>query len=147
MPKVRAIRDQLSLDAAVEQVVGRLLGNETIEAEFLRAPKGFDNLPGGEGRTAEVAHFAGTDEVVEGAQRLIDGDFGLGAVDLIQVDMIRLEPAQAGFASLHEMTAGVAPGVGVGVVHPVVDFRAKDDPVAPAVALQRLAHELLAFSP
>ena len=92
---------------------------------------------------ADVAHLAGADEVVERAQRLVDGDVGLRAVDLVEVDVVGLQAAQAGFALLDDVAAAVAHVVGA-FAHHAVHLGGEDDVVALAVALERLAGDLLA---
>src|SRR5439155_17495276 len=76
-------RQQLALDAAVEQVVWRLLADEAVEAKLLRHPQRLDELPRRVRAAADVAHLAGADQIVERAQRLVDRDVGLRSVDLV----------------------------------------------------------------
>ena len=82
---------ELALDAAVEEVVGRLLADEARGAQLLGDVVGLADLPGGEGGAAGVADLALALEEVEGAEGLVDGNLGLGAVDLVEVDVVRLE--------------------------------------------------------
>src|ERR1019366_6243309 len=49
-------REQLAVDAPVEEVVGRLLGHEAVQVKLLRAPERLDDLPSAERRRADVAH-------------------------------------------------------------------------------------------
>ncbi len=140
-------RDQLALDAAIQQVVGRLLGHEAVEAEFFGRPQRFHHLPGGKGAGAEIAHFARAHQVIQRAQRLVDGDIGLGAVNLVEVDIVGLQAAQRGVALLDDVTAVIPGGEQVVIVHAPVNFGGQHDPVALAVALERLADNGLAGSP
>ena len=68
-------------------------------------------------------------------------------MDLVKVDVVRLQASQAGLASLDDVAAAVAEGVRFVVVHPVVDLRAEEDAVPAPVALEGLADKLLALSP
>ena len=149
-----AQRNQLVLDSAVEQVVGRLLGREAdVALQFARHHR-FHHAPGGVGRAADVAHLAGPDQVVERAQRLVDGDAEVGPVGLVQVDVIRLEPAQRGVAGVQDACSGqplrvrIAAGhmdrpgeTGLLVELAGVDLRRDDDLVAAAGFLQHAADD------
>ena len=104
----------------------------------------FHHLPGGVGAGADVAHLAGADQVVEGAQCLVDGDVGLRPVDLVEVDVVGLQAAQARLALLDDVAAAVAQHVGVSVVHLAVHLGGQNDLGALAVALQRLAGHFFA---
>ena len=136
--------DQLALDAPVEEVVRRLLADEAVEVQFLGDPQRLDQLPGGIGGGADVAHLAGTDQVVQRAQRLVDRRVGAGAVDLVKVDVVGLQAAQAGFALFDDVAAAVAVRVGVIVVHHAVDLGRQHHLLALAVALEGLAGDFLA---
>jgi hypothetical protein len=57
-------RYELALYAPVQQVVGRLLGHEAVEAKLPGGPQRLDDLPRGEGACARVEHLAGVDQVV-----------------------------------------------------------------------------------
>ena len=92
----------------------------------------------------DVAHLAGADQVVERAQRLVDRHGRLRAVDLVEVDIVGLQAAQRGLALGDDVAAIVAGGQDVVVVHAAVYLGRQHDPVALAVALERLADDLLA---
>src|SRR5215203_613696 len=47
------------------------------------------------GGEAQVAHLALADQVVQGRQRLLHGGRRIGPLDLVEVDDVRAEPAQA----------------------------------------------------
>ena len=94
--------------AAHEQRVGRLLGDEALEAALAGGPLRLDDARGREGRGADVADLALVDEVAEGAQRLLDVGVRLGAVDLVEVDPVRVEPAQRVLDGARDPAAGVA---------------------------------------
>jgi hypothetical protein len=132
-------RDQLALDAPVQEVVGRLLAHEAVQPQLLGRPQRLDHLPRGVRARADVAHLALADQVVERAQRLVDRDAALRAVDLVQVDVVGLQAAEAVLTGLHDVEAGVPPGVGVGVVHLAVDLGRQKHPVPLAALLERHA--------
>lgn len=68
-------------------------------------------------------------------------------MDLVKIDVVRLQAPQARFALLDDMPAGIAAHVRIIVVHGPVHLRAEEDLVALGVALERLAGEFLAFAP
>ena len=49
-------------------------------------------------REAQPAHLAGRDELGHGADGLFDGDLGIDAVLVVEVDVIDAEALQAGVA-------------------------------------------------
>ena len=57
-----------------------------------------DHHPGREGRAAEIPDLAGVHQVTEGRQCVVDIGAGAGPVDLVEVDIVRAQPAQAGLA-------------------------------------------------
>jgi hypothetical protein len=81
-------------DAAGEDRVGRLLGDEALAVAALGGPLGLDDGRGGEGRVAEVADLALVDQVGECAEGLVEVGLGVPAVDLVEVDPVGAEPAQ-----------------------------------------------------
>ena len=72
------------------------------------------DLPRRPVRHADVADVPVLHEDVEGADSLLDRCRRVEAVDLIQVYVVELQPAQAGFAGLDQMQARVAAGIGAG---------------------------------
>ena len=79
-------------------------------------------------------------EVGERAQRLLDVGLRLGPMDLIQVDVVGAEPAQAVLHLAHYSQPGVAPLVDA-LPHVAVHLAREHDVVA--AALQRTADDLL----
>ena len=84
-------------------------------------------------------------EVAERAERLVDVGVGLGAVDLVEVDPVRFQPAQAVLDLFDDPAARVAELVRIVVVHLAVDLRREHDGVAPAAG-ERLADDLLGLA-
>ena len=79
-------------------------------------------------------------EIGECAERLVDVGAGIGAVDLVQVDVVGVEPAEALLALADDPAARVALHVGVGA-HVAVDLGRQHDVVA--AALDRLGDDRL----
>src|SRR5215217_4819515 len=139
---VAAARGQdVGLDGAGEQRVGRLLAHEALAAALLGDPLGLDDLAGRERRRPDVANLPLAHQVGQRAERFVDIRVFLGAVDLVQVDPVRAQPAQAVLHFTDDPAARVAELVRV-VAHLAVDLGGQDDVVALPVR-ERLAHDLL----
>ena len=136
--------EEFAFYAAIEEIVRGLLGDEAVEVEAVAGPEGLDDLPGGEGGGANVADLAGAHEVVEGAQGLVDRDLGTRTMDLVEIDVVGLEAAETGLGLFDDVAAGVALGVGVGLVHRAVDLGGEENAGALAVAGEGLADDFLA---
>jgi hypothetical protein len=89
------------------------------------------NMPGfdvGEGPRADLAL---ADEVAEGRDRLLPGGIGIDPMDVVNIDVVRLQALEAGFGRLHEMPAREAAvgyvgagGLGdLGRQHPAIALR------------------------
>ena len=91
-----ALRDRqhLGLDAAVEDRVGRLLGAEALQTAALGDPLGLDDVGRGSRRRSDRADLAAVDQVRERRERLLDVGRRIESVDLVQVDVVGLQPAQ-----------------------------------------------------
>ena len=96
--------------------------------------------------TADVADFALLDEGVEGAEGFFDGGDGVVAVDLVEVDVVGLEAAEAGFDGVHDVAAGGADVVAAGA-GAAEDLGGDDDFVAGDVEVfEGLAEGLFALA-
>ena len=84
------------------------------------------------------------DQVGERRQRLFDVGTRLGAVDLVEVDPVRVQAAQGIPDRAHDPAARVAASVGI-LAHGVVELGGEDDVVAPAAG-ERLADDLLGLT-
>ena len=100
-------------------------------------------LKGVHAGSADVERLAGAHDVVQRAQRLFDRRVVIEAVDLIEVDVIGAEAAQAGVDGVVDVFAREAALVGV-VAHRVEDLGGDDDAVARGEVLQRAAGDLFA---
>ena len=84
----------LALDAAVEDGVDRLLGVESREAAPLGDPLGLDDVGGVGLRRADRADLAAADQVGQCGEGLLDVGAGVGAVELVEVDVVGLQATQ-----------------------------------------------------
>ena len=62
-------------------------------------------LPGGKVGGANVAHLATAHQIIERAQRLFNWRGRVPAMDLVEVDVVTLQAAQAGFDAVHNVIA------------------------------------------
>jgi hypothetical protein len=86
------------LDVAHGEAV---LGLDAVEAGdpfTLAHADGLPYLPAGEVRASDVADLARVHQIVERRERLLDRGLVVPAVDLIQVDVIVVEPPEADLA-------------------------------------------------
>ena len=88
----RAPRQDLGLDLAPQHAVGRLQRRD--RADRLRALE----LRQAEVADAGVAHLAGVDQLADGRPAFLDLLVRLGPVDLVEIDRVDLQAAQAGVA-------------------------------------------------
>ena len=84
----------LALDATVKDGVSRLLGVESREASPLGDPLGLDDVGGGGLRRADRADLAAADQVGQRGEGLLDVGAGIGAVKLVEVDVIGPQATQ-----------------------------------------------------
>jgi hypothetical protein len=127
-------------DTAGQHRIGRLLGAEAHQAASLGDVIGLDDLLGRERRASERPDLPGPDQVREGREGLLDVGRGVRAVDLVQVDPVGPQPAEAVLHLREDPAPGVAAAIGP-IAHLEVHLRCQDDVVA--TALERLADDLL----
>ena len=99
---------------------------------------GFGDVPAGEVAAADVDHFALLDEHFHRLPDFFPGRLAVDVVHLVQVDVIGLQAAQAGFAGAANVQRREAAFVGP-VAHIAVDFGGDDDFLAPPAALREPA--------
>src|SRR5207249_570082 len=86
------------------------------------------------------------DDIVESMQCFFNRGGGIESMDLIKVDVIRAEPAQAVVDRMHDVLAGQSAVIRV-VTHRHINFGGNDEPVAARCKiLQRAAENLLALA-
>ncbi len=99
---------------------------------LLGNPQRLDELPSGRSTGADVTHLAGTDQIVEGPQRLVHRYVGVEAVHVVQIDAISLEATKALLALCDDGAAADAPAVRVVGVDGHIDLGRDDEGVAVA---------------
>ena len=137
-----AERQHLVLDHPKQQVVARLDAVEAGEAVRVAGPEGVTQLPGREVGAADVAHLARLDQCVQGAQRLLNGRVRVGRVDLVQVNVVGLQAAQAVLAGAQDVLAREALLVRR-LAHGAPALGRQHDPFARPALGQPAAHDLL----
>jgi hypothetical protein len=103
-----------------------------------------DDLAGGKCRGADVPDLAGVDQIAQGSQRLVDVGIGLGAVDLIEVDPVGLQPPQTVLHLPDDPAARVAELVRV-ITHRAVHL-GRQHHVLAAPPFERVADDLLGLA-
>ena len=127
--------EHVGLDAAHEQRVRRLLGDDPAEAAAFGDPLVLDRAVCRERRRTEGPDLALALEVGECSDRL--AVVGVGTVDMVDIDPIGLEPLQAVPDLLHDSAPRVVAVVRVAClahryVHRVAELRGEDDVVTAA---------------
>ena len=92
---VDAERKHLALLLAVDEVVVVLHGHEAGPSVLIREEQCLGELPRVHRRRADVAGLAGLHDVVQRFERLLDRRLRIPAMDLVEVDVVGAEPAQA----------------------------------------------------
>src|SRR5271166_4697843 len=128
-PKLAHRRHQLGFWFAKHQRIFVLTRNERIQPAGLRRPLRLHHLPGGEVGTADVTHIAMPHEIVERAQRLLDRRARIRRVDLIQIDPVGAQPAQAVLHLAHDVAARSA-DLHAFIVHRHAELGGEYDPLA-----------------
>ncbi|MNH33908.1 hypothetical protein D3C79_944660 [compost metagenome] len=104
-PLVQAQRDHFAFFFAVDQVEVVLHRHETAPTVTGRHLLCLGELPGVHRRCTDVTGLAGLDHVVQGLHGLLDGGVVVPAVDLVQVDVIGTQAAEAGVDVGHDRLA------------------------------------------
>jgi hypothetical protein len=81
-------RQHVELDEPRQDRVGRLLGGEALQAAVTSRPLRLDDLRARVRRGADRADLPLANEVGQRAERLLDVDGRVGAVDLVEVDVV-----------------------------------------------------------
>ena len=71
-------------------------------------PLRVSDLPGGIVRATDIPQLALREQIIQRAHGLFDRSVRIGAVHLVQVDIVGTETGQARFHCLHDVTAGAA---------------------------------------
>src|SRR5882762_7981405 len=78
---------------------------ESGQVPKLGDAEGFGDFPCLPVGAADVADLSLLHQGVESADRLFDRGHGITAMDLVQVDMVGLQPAETGLYTVHDVTA------------------------------------------
>ena len=113
-----------------------LHGDEAGPAVPLGDVEHLGELPGVHRRGADIAGLARSHHVVEGFDRLLHRGAVVKTVDLVEVDVVHAQPAQAVVDLGKHGLAGQAGAVGAGV-HAAVDLGRQHDLVPLGVARPR----------
>src|SRR6185437_3235954 len=100
---------------------------------------------GEHGGSAEVAGFSGLYDVVERVEGFFDGGFWVPAVDLVEVDVVGAETAEALVQFKQNGFAGEAAAVGL-AAHFAMDLGGDDDGFAAGVGLEKFADDAFAVA-
>src|SRR5439155_8434063 len=139
-PLAFAFGQHATLRFTVEQAVLVLDAHESRGAGA-RRPLGIAQLFDGEVRAADLADLASPDQFVESAERVSDRRFGIGLVELVEVDAIGAETPQA---VLDRPPDVIGPGAAPALVHRPCE--PGGEPECLAARSEGAAEELLALS-
>src|SRR5215218_9209653 len=134
-------RQHLPLDVPLHERVLRLQAHEPLEALKLAHVYGLHELPAREVGDPDVAHLAGSHQVRERRQGLIQGRRGVPHVHLVEVYVVRAEPPEARLAARQYVLAREADVVRT-VAHREAHLRGEHQ-LVPASILYRAAEDLL----
>src|SRR5205823_1997853 len=112
-------------------------------AVLLGNAEGASELPSVHRRGADVARFAGLDDIMQRFERLLDRRVMVETVDLVKVDIVHAEPTQAVVDLGEDRLTRQSGAIGAGT-HPAIDLGGNDDLVAAREILDRAAEDFLA---
>src|SRR5665647_419826 len=146
-------RQQLHLEVAGDDRVVGLHADEAGPAVAIADAQRLLDLPGGEIGDSDVEDLAHAHEIAERLERLLDGRARVDAMDLVEVDVVGAEAAQAGIDGLHDVltpephVVDVA-GAGRGrVAHRAAELGGDHDGLAgDACGLERPPQDLLGLA-
>lgn len=97
---IKTKRNKFVLGCSIGKRVAGLRGNIPRVSSHFADAEGLHQLPGGVVGGANVAHFAGRNHVIQRAQCFIQRGMRVKGMDLVQIDIIRLQTPQAVFQLL-----------------------------------------------
>jgi hypothetical protein len=86
-------------------------GLEARQTVTLGDAQRLDDLPSGPVRDTDVAHVTVAHQLIERTHRLLDGRGGIEAMNLVQIDMLELQPPEARLHALENVVASGPAGV------------------------------------
>ncbi len=105
-PIFTAGRNHFQLDSPGCQVIQALFRNQSQEVALLRLTLGTGNVPALKIAAPHVKNFPFADQLFHCLPDLLPGSAAIDVMHLIKVDHVRLQAAQASFASLADMVSG-----------------------------------------
>ena len=112
---------------------------------FCRGIQRLGELPRPHGRRADVAHLARAHHIVQRFQRLLDRRRLVPAMDLVEIDVVRLQPAQA-LVQLEEDLLARKPAAVRPIAHHAVQLGRDHGVFALGVSLQQAPQHALAVA-
>ncbi len=100
-----AQRNHFPLLFAIQQAVVVLHADEARQAQLVGTVQQLGELIGRHGRSADVAHLAGLDEIGQCLERLLERRFAIETVDLVQIYVVQAEPTETGIDRLEDVLA------------------------------------------
>ncbi|KAG1252871.1 hypothetical protein G6F65_017724 [Rhizopus arrhizus] len=98
----------LDFGRAIDDVVERLAGDRTVDAELVGDARHFGNAPAAEIGQAEVPHLALADQVAHGAYAFFERQARDCAMEIQQVDVVGAQALEAGLHRLVDPAARLA---------------------------------------
>ncbi|VGC13759.1 Uncharacterised protein [Klebsiella quasipneumoniae] len=121
-------RNDLQLNCALGQIVQALFRGQPQQVARVSLALCRGNIPASKVTTAHVADFTLTDELFHRLPDLLPGRVPIDMVHLIEIDMVRFQPFQAGLTGPADMV-GRQVFVVRTRVHRLVNFRGQHYPV------------------
>ena len=128
-PLILHQRDELALQIPPGDGVVGLHALEARPAAFVGQRQRLHHLPSGHIADAQRADLAGAHQIVERAQGLVERRERVEAVQLVEVDVVELQAAQAGLDLVDDMVSALAAAVGL-LAHHAGGLGGDDDLVA-----------------
>ena len=138
-----AERHHFAFFLAIHEVVVVLHRDESRPAVAIGEVERLGELPGVHAARADVASLAGLHHVVERGERFFDRRFVIPAMDLVEVDVVGAEAAEAVVDFGEDRFAREAGAVRVGP-HAAVDLGGEHDRIARGHFLEQLADDFFA---
>ena len=102
---VKAGGHQFVLGVAGQQRIVDLLRDVALNPEPVRGGQGLHELPARVVGATGVADLTGADQILEGAQSLVQGCEGVEVVGLVEIDVIGSQTAEARVAGFQDVAA------------------------------------------
>ncbi len=121
-------RNDFQLNRALSQIVQALFRCQPQQVARVSLALCSGNIPAGKVTAAHIADFTLTDKLFHGLPDLLPGGVPVDMVHLIEIDMVRFQPFQAGLTGTADMV-GRQVFIVRTRVHRLVNFRGQHYPV------------------